>query len=445
MAEAFPEKLNETESADDSAKFISVLLLGTRWQFDTYGLSTINKSLINNLRTVDPEGKAIRLTCALLEENDKIKKEDLREATTHVVELKGAKRPKGSKRGEKPKLQWLDENAVKYYRHLQEDSYEFIIGHAPYMANGCLNLKEMYKVKNESPKVILMFHGLPKDENGDIDDETLLDWLTEADIVFSLGKTMEDELLSYIEALEPEKRPIHKMYLPLYPLELFAVKPENVKGKVRGTQNVSMMSGEMKDLDVNGLDFPLAVTAAAGASDHIQLTDGVKIKLSLLAANEDDKGEWKNSFEDTLQKRNLDDTSLSFQIEAPLALDKMKIHMRKSHLFLLPLRQDSPLFGTEALSAIAAGVPILISGDSGLASLLDTMIEGEHIVSKTKLKANASTWKERIIQKLVNPEESQQTAKRLREQLLLDTSIAQTHLDFIYIIAGNCRRRKHNF
>ena len=31
---------------------------------------------------------------------------------------------------------------------------------------------------------------------------------------------------------------------------------------------------------------------------------------------------------------------------------------------------------------------------------------------------------------------SRKTAERLRQQFLLDTSIAQTHLDFIYIIAG---------
>ena len=225
MAEAFPEGVDLLQPPDDSTRVVSVLLLGTRWQFDTYGLSTINKSLINNLRAVDPEGKGIRITCAVLEEDEKIKDNDLRDATTHVVELKGAKRPRGSKKGKRPKLQWLDEDAVKYYRHLQDDSYDFIIGHAPYTANGCLNLKEMYKVKNESPKVILMFHGLPKDENGDIDDDVLLDWLHETDIVLSLGKTIEDELLSYIEALEPKKRPIHKMYIPLYPLELFSVKP----------------------------------------------------------------------------------------------------------------------------------------------------------------------------------------------------------------------------
>ena len=137
-----------------------------------------------------------------------------------------------------------------------------------------------------------------------------------------------------------------------------------------------------------------------------------------------------------IQKRTLDDTSLSFQTEAPSTLDKMKIHLRKSNLFLLPLKQNSPLFGTEALAAIAAGVPLLLSKDSGLASLLDTMIEDEPIVGKNKLKVNVQSWKERIIQKLVKPAESQQMAKRLREQLLLDTSIAQTHLDFINIVAG---------
>ena len=436
MAEAFPEGANLSQPPDDSTGVISVLLLGTKWQFDTYGLSTINKSLINNLRAVDSEGKVIRITCALLEEEEKIKENDLGDARTHAVELKGAKRPRGSKRGEKPKLQWLDEDAVKYYRHLQDDSYDFIIGHAPYMANGCLNLNEPHKIKNESPKIILMFHGLPKDENGDVDDDVLLDWLSEADIIFSIGKIV-DELLTYIAALDTENRPIHKMYLPIYPLDLFALKTEYVQGKVRGTQNVSMMSGEMKMLDFNGFDFPLAVTAAAGASDYIRFNDGVKIKLSLLMANEDDRDKWKKSFEDILQKRNMNGTGLSFQTEAPSTLDKMKILMRKSHLFLLPLKPDSPLFGIEALAAIAAGVPVLISRDSGLASLLDTIIEDEPIVGKNKLKANAQSWKESIIQKLVKPEESQQTAKRLRDKLLLDTSIAETHLDFINTITGS--------
>ena len=53
MAEAFPEEPTASEP-HEVEKTISVLLLATKWQFDTYGLSTINKSLVNNLRLVDP-------------------------------------------------------------------------------------------------------------------------------------------------------------------------------------------------------------------------------------------------------------------------------------------------------------------------------------------------------------------------------------------------------
>ena len=81
---------------DASRRPISVLFLGTRWQFDTYGLSTINKSLVNNLRLVDPKGKKIKITCAVLQEEGNIKDEDLIDAKKYGVELQGAKRPKGS-------------------------------------------------------------------------------------------------------------------------------------------------------------------------------------------------------------------------------------------------------------------------------------------------------------------------------------------------------------
>ena len=70
MAEAFPVELAAAEP-HLGKKTISVLLLATKWQFDTYGLSTINKSLVNNLRLVDPEDETIKITCAIIEEEGK--------------------------------------------------------------------------------------------------------------------------------------------------------------------------------------------------------------------------------------------------------------------------------------------------------------------------------------------------------------------------------------
>ena len=373
----------------------------------------------------------------MVEEEGKIKEADLSDAKKYEVQLKGAKRPRCKKRSKKSKLQWLDENTATYYLHLALDQhYDFIIGHVPYLANGCLNLKSLFKNKRKSPKTILMFHALPNDENGDVDDEMLLDWLTEADFIFTLGKPVEDKILSYIDAIEPEKRPVYKMYIPSFPLELFALKPDNSQGNVRGTQNVSMMSGETKELDINSIDFPPTVTATAGASEHMRKFNRVRINLSLLATDEAEKTKWKETFEEIFRKENLNDTGLSFQAETPLTIDKMEVFFKKSKLFLLPLKEDSPLFGTEALAAIAAGVPVLVSRYSGLASFLSQLQQDEPVVHKNESKLNIETWKERIIQKLIKPDGARQRAKILREQLLLDTSIAQTHLDFIDTIAG---------
>ena len=439
MAEAFPEEPTASES-HEVEKTISVLFLVTKWQFDTYGLSTINKSLVNNLRLVDPEDETIKITCAVVEEG-KVNDMDRRDAAKCAVVLEGAKRPRSKKRHSKPELSWLDEYAVAYYRHLQDHHYDFIIGHAPYLANGCFNLKDLFRGREIPPKIILMFHGLPKNENGDIDDEMLEERLNEADVVLSLGKAVESELVPYITGLDEENRPIHKLYIPSYPVELFHVAQEPKGVKIQGTQNIPMMSGEIKDLDVTGLDFSLAVNATIGAAEHIRDFDGIRTNLTMLTAHEDDRDKWKVENDKEFQSQNIKQTGLSFTTEVPTDINKLQSYLKRSTLFLLPLNTDSPDFGTEALAAIAAGVPILVSRYSGIARLLQKMAEDEPVVYDTKLKSPVETWKERILQKLLRPDQSQKAANRLREQLL-DTSIAQTHLDFINFIASKLILRK---
>ena len=418
----------------EEEKSISVLIVATKWQFDTYGLSTINKSLVNNLRLLDPEDQTIKITCAVVEVG-KINYMDVSGAAKCGVVLHGAKRPMSQKRQNKAELSWLDEYAGTYYRHLQDHHYDFIIGHAPYLANGCFNLKDLYRGREITPKTILMFHGLPKKEHGDIDDDILEEWLAEVDIVFSVGKTVESELVPYVAGLDEGIRPIHKMYIPSYPVEFFHISQEPKGTKIEGTQNITMMSAEFKDLDVTGLDFPLAVNATIGAAEHIRDFDGVRTNLTMLAAHEDDRGKWISASLKILERKK-QHTGLSFKTEVPTDINKLQSQLKRSNLFLLPLKPDSPLFGTEALAAIAAGVPVLVSKHSGLARLLQKMVEDEPVVYGTKLESPLDIWKERILERLLRPDESQQAANKLREQLLLDTSIAQTHLDFINVIAS---------
>ena len=144
MAEAFQEEVldNQDEvSLDNQEKPISVLLLATKWQFDTYGLSTVNKSLVNNLRVVDPEAKKIKITCVVLEEEKNIREDQREDAAKYKVELRGGKQPRGPK--ERPNIKWLGSSAVAYYLDLMRGTnFDFIIGHVPYLANGCLNLRD---------------------------------------------------------------------------------------------------------------------------------------------------------------------------------------------------------------------------------------------------------------------------------------------------------------
>ena len=86
----------------------------------------------------------------------------------------------------------------------------------------------------------------------------------------------------------------------------------------------------------------------------------------------------------------------------------------------------------------------MVSSHSGMASILGEIAQNESVVQESSLETDEETWKDRIIRKLVNPEDSQRTANMLREQLLLDTKITQTHLDFSRIICGKILKMIEN-
>ena len=223
MVDVFSENLSETE-LDDEENPIFVLLLATKWQFDTYGLSTVNKSLVNNLRVVDPEGKKIKITCAVVEEHKNIADNQIEDAAKYKVELRGGKQPRGGKK--KPSTEWLDQNIATYYPDLlKETRYDFVIGHVPYLTNGPLNIRDLYHDTEHKPKVILMIHDLPNLYSGDSDED--VEWLSEADIVFSVGNSVE----SKISSRTSEQQCIRKLYIPGFSLEALQCLSKESGGK----------------------------------------------------------------------------------------------------------------------------------------------------------------------------------------------------------------------
>ena len=165
---------------------------------------------------------------------------------------------------------------------------------------------------------------------------------------------------------------------------------------------------------------------------------GVKVQFLVLAPNQKEKNIWEDNFNELKEKQLTKDKRLTFRFHTIGDIQKLKSIMKRTAVMLLPLKADSPLFGVEALMAAYSGAPILVSSNSGIASLMNSLVEGEAIVYKTtgSLQNDAKVWSERIIQKIRDPGQAQIFAESLRGTFLLDTSIAASHIEFIKSVTG---------
>ena len=377
MAEAYPgiSGVSPTKSVQcHDAKIlaptlhrqINVLTLTPQWRFDTMGLSGVTRSLVNNLRVLDPDARNIKITCAVLHEDGKIGEAEMKDATKHGVRLKGAKLAKWRK--DKPKLSWLNEDVAKYYQHiLVKDQYDFIIGVLPYFTEGSLFLRDMSKelFEGHSPTVILVAHSLPKTDDGDDDEESLLLWLQEANVVLSVGNKVFSKIESCIDSNDIDID--HKLYLPGFELDLF-----NIERKIKlnkhpvGEQNILMTRAELDNFQALNLDFELAVTSSAKVSEKMLtqesrcLTDELSFTLKMLSERKDGNSSWKENFNQVKKNCKIEDHLLSFKYHAVQVTEDMTSYLKRACAFVLPLKRPNVQFGSEALVAIAAGIPVLV-------------------------------------------------------------------------------------
>ena len=230
-----------------------------------------------------------------------------------------------------------------------------------------------------------------------------------------MENSTRDEIERQIKEIEEGQVPQHKSFMPRYPIELF---------KIKRRETEIMMITPMKKDEMKGFDFILAVNAVSGACAGC-----MPITLTMLTANMSDKEEWEKEYRNVLKVEN---EHLTFKCKPIEDEDKLKRQLKKSDLFLFPLQESSSLFGEEALSAIASGVPVLVSSHSGVGSYLLEMDEKDSVVQQMDEKL----WTKRILQKINDRGTSQGKVKDLRERLLLDTTMASIHQNFVKMICG---------
>ena len=393
----------------------------------------VTRSMVNNIRIFDPEGKKVKITCAVLEEDRKIEKVQLDDAKEHKVKLRGATLPKGATE-KTPKLEWMNHLSSSYYnRVINEKQCTYIIGHAPSSAHGGANLKDICK-SHEDPKVVLMVHGLPKTERGSINKDILRSWLKYADIVFSVGENVESELKRFVWG---NKNVQHYVYIPLFPMELLSDFEEKRPECLEGEQHITVMGS-------SELDFELAVISSGKAAKsiirerelHVSREKKVSVTFDFITI-EQSEIEIQTCFSDVIERHNMPNDILALRVLSFDSIDNFVSHLSHSSVFLYSVCQPVCHFGFDALNAEAVGIPILVSQNCGMAALLQnsSKIGAESVVKDTgNFQSNAKLWKDKIIQKLNNPQKAQNQARQLRTALFKDVCTLESHQNFLSLI-----------
>ena len=157
--------------------------------------------------------------------------------------------------------------------------------------------------------------------------------------------------------------------------------------------------------------------ASFRATKHIRDFDKVRMNFKLLVACEEEKVLCKETLTAIFHENSFKPNGLQCPIHAVNTLESLKSYMMKTNLFLLPLKSYSLQFGSEALLAVASRVPILISNSCGLAPLMEKLDAWKPVANYTFDDESDidKMWKDRILELLLNPEEAQLRANRLRE------------------------------
>ena len=366
----------------------------------------------------------------------------MEDAKTENVTLKGAKLLQAEE-NTTPEIRWINQLSPSYYqRLLKKNSYNFIIGHAPLLAYGAANLKRTCKGPN-APKVVLMVHTLPKTKKGDIDKDLLSRWIKGTDIVFSIGETDSNVLKRFVHGK------MYGIYIPIYPLQSFSVQTESESAAVfkpdMRSQKITVMVGK-KESGYNGIDVEL-VLEAVGLAVKKAFDDDSRMEthLTFLGEEREDESDLKTCFHETLQGHNMCQDLLTFHFltsDESTGSKGIETCMSDSTLVMLPLRTNYSIFGLEALTAAWAGIPILVSENSGVATLLSQVGGGHSVVkSRNNFNSDVSTWADCILQNSSKQSNAREKASKLRESLLRSTRIGRTHLKFISTITGTYFRQ----
>ena len=334
----------KNDGCQQSSGRLSVLFLASEWGSSKGGLSTINRELAINIA----KHPKVDVTFYVPRCND----EDKQTALLEKINLVGAKRVPGL-----DELHWLSYPPENLY-------IDVVVGHGVKLGPYACSIRDLRKCK-----WVQVVHTVPEELGmhkmyanaisvAEKKHQTEVELCQLADFVVSVGSKLNEAFRCYLSSCHEDE-----MFFNFTP----GIFPEfsNVKQAYNTTRRFRVLlfgRGDAEDFEVKGFD--IAAKAVAALSD---------VYLVFVGAPEGEHEKIKERFlECGIHENKL--TVRSFVRNR----ESLKSLFCEVDLAIMPSRTEG--FGLTGLEALSAGLPVLVSGNSGFGEALSEVPFGSFFV-----------------------------------------------------------------
>ena len=376
-------------SSSNESQCINVMFLCEEWMSSKGGLPTFNREFAVNLAKTSSD--KVNIHCYVSQSNE-LDKED---ASKNGVNLITAK----SIPGTSDPLDWLKlpppelphpDIVVGHGRKFGAPAYCIVqttnCKWVQFVHVFCEDLGK-YKQADENRRSIS-----DTIEENEKKHKSEIDLCKAADVVFAVGSRLQQKYSRCLPGIEVQ------VITPGI-LEKFTSPSDQKLESVASPDEFSIFvfgRGSYEDLALKGYDI---IADAIGSL-------GDKFKITFVGSPE---GQHRNIEDWFLQKTKI--TRKQVTIRSYCNQDELKMMFHEADLVALPSRTEG--FGLVALEAISAGVPVLVTVESGIAKALEKVEGGKSVIVESE---NPDEWSQKIQQlSKQKPEERRGTAIHLRE------------------------------
>ncbi|XP_070572439.1 uncharacterized protein [Ptychodera flava] len=400
----------------------SVLTIFHEWGTQKGGIANVHR-LTSSIAA--ETGQKVHAT--VLESNE----EEKHDAASRGVKLI---LPKDDEDNDKPSKAWLTKYFSHHYPSLTEiPDVNVVIGHLPSTSKVTLDIHSKHK---QGKKVILFNHALLEDIEVTRDELTptrvkqkevnLLTEVTRAHVVFSVGPRVYHHFEGKFSMLESVK---HELFLPMPDEEFFRLR---IKKPSTTCQPQILTYGRIDHMThLEGYDV-----VAHGLSEYV--TTLKTLKSTLNPPVWQISGVHKEQVQSARDFINKHVTSgdLVCKVVHNLSSDGIKIDLQESHLCVIPSHIEP--FGMAGLEAVAAGIPVLVNSNSGLAQFLTKYMHRDAAaavivdvgVTGTERERDIRHWADRIARVFGNYDYAFKRAQDMKKMLRDCNAITNTHSVF---------------